>query len=205
MPRFRSGLLHLRGSAAYQDIPGKPAMETAVLSGELTSPQLVVKTAKMQAAIANLAAHYSVAHGDARLIDLRAGLLGGEVTAQGTVTQLGGAHSHSQFTASLRHISLAAANRLAAKQGAAPVELAGVLNADAKAAWGNTIADMVANVDANIHGSAAPKSGRRAGGPGELVRAGHGAHRQRDSRHLQRRAQRNCTHRKATCAPTRPR
>ncbi len=154
-----AGLLHLRGSAAYQDVPGKLAIETAVLSGELTSPQLVIKTAKMQAAIANLAAHYSVAHGDARLIDLRAGLLGGEVTAQGTVTQLGGTNSHSQFTASLRHISLAAANRLATKQGAVPLELAGMLNADAKAAWGNTIADMVANVDANLHGTAAPRNG----------------------------------------------
>ena len=152
------GLLHVRGSAAYQDVPGKTAMETAVLSGELTSSRLLVKTASMQAAITDITAHYSLAHGDARLVDLHAGLLGGEVTAQGTMSLLGGADSHSQFTASLRRISLAAASRLAAKKGAPPVALDGELSADAKAAWGESITDVVAHVDATIHGTAAPKN-----------------------------------------------
>ena len=158
------GLIHLRGSACYQEEPNTPALQTLTLSGDLASPRLVVKTAGIQAAIADLAAHYSLARGDARLIDLRAGLLGGEVTAQGTMTQLGGAKPHSEFTASLRQISLAQASRLAPKNGAAPVALAGVLNADAKAAWGNTIADMAANVDASIHGNAAPKTSPQASG-----------------------------------------
>jgi translocation and assembly module TamB len=152
------GLMHLRGSADYQEAANQPAMQTLTLSGELTSPRLVVKTPTMQTAFADLAAHYSMAHGDARLIDLRAGLLGGEVTAQGTMTQVGGENPHSAFTASLRRISLAQAERLAATQGAAPVALAGELNADAKATWGKAIADMAAKVDANIHGSAAPKN-----------------------------------------------
>ena len=156
------GLIHLRGSARYQNVPNEPALQAVTLSGDMTSPQLVFKTATMQAAVADLAAHYSMAGGDARLIDLRAGLLGGEVAAQGTMTQFGGDHPHSEFTASLRRISLAQANRLAAKNGAAPVALAGELNADAKAAWGATISDMVAKVDASIHGTAAP-----ANRPGE--------------------------------------
>lgn len=151
------GMIHLRGSANYQDVANQPALQTVTVSGDLTSPRLVVKTSSMETAIANLAAHYSVAHGDARLIDLRAGLLGGEVTAQGTMTQLGGTNPHSEFTASLRRISLAAADRLAAKNGAAPVAISGELNADARAAWGKNVADVVAKVDASIHGNAAPK------------------------------------------------
>ncbi|HTX75215.1 MAG TPA: translocation/assembly module TamB domain-containing protein [Terracidiphilus sp.] len=152
------GLVHLRGSAGYRQVANAPAMQTLTVSGDVTSPRLVVKTASMQAAIANLAAHYSLSHGDARLIDLRAGLLGGEVTAQGTMTRIGSDRPQSQFTASLRRVSLAAADRLAGKQGAAPVAVNGELNADAKATWGKTIADMVAKVDANIHGNAEPRN-----------------------------------------------
>lgn len=155
-PSIPQGMVHLRGSANYQDVANQPALQTVTLSGDVTSPKLVVKTSSMQAAIADLGAHYSVAHGDARLIDLRAGLLGGEVTAQGTMTQFAGNNPRSEFTASLRRISLAQANRLAARSSAPPVALDGVLNADAKAAWGKTISDMVATVNANIHGAASP-------------------------------------------------
>jgi translocation and assembly module TamB len=153
------GMVHLRGSAAYQDIANEPALQTVKLNGEVTSPRLAVKTATMQAEIADLAAHYSMAHGDATLHDLRATLLGGEVTAQGTMTQIGG-NSHSNFTASLRNISLAQADRLAAGKTVTPVALNGELNADAKATWGKTISDMVAKVDASIHGNATGKPGR---------------------------------------------
>ncbi|HWE86416.1 MAG TPA: translocation/assembly module TamB domain-containing protein [Terracidiphilus sp.] len=157
-PSIPEGMMHLRGSANYHEMANQPALQTVTLSGDLISPRLVVKTPTMQTAVANLAAHYSMAHGDARLIDLRAGLLGGEVTAQGTMTQLGGENPHSAFTASVRRISLAQAERLAGNQRAAPVALAGELNADATATWGRAIADIAAKVDANIHGSAAPKT-----------------------------------------------
>ena len=46
---------------------------------------------------------------------------------------------------------------------------------------------------------------RCADGAGEHVRADNAAHRKRDSRHLQRRPQRDCAHAKAICAPPRPR
>lgn len=169
------GMLEAAGSGSYQDIANQPVLESLTVNGDLRSPRLVVKTSSMQAAIADLTAHYSLAHGDAVLHDFRAGLLGGEVTAQGTMKQIGG-DSHSEFTASLRRISVAQAERLAASQAKQPVALAGELNADAKATWGKTLHDLVAKVDASIHGDASGKNAAvartaRDGSPGATAAA----------------------------------
>ena len=50
--------------------------------------------------IRNIAAHYSLANGNVTLRDFRASLLGGEVTAQGTMKDISG-NSHSEITAVL--------------------------------------------------------------------------------------------------------
>jgi len=168
-----SGMVRLRGSATWQQVPNVPALETISLSGDLSSRQLVVRTPSLRAAIDGIAAHYSLAHGDAVLQDFRAGILGGEVTAHGSMKQIGGNAPHSDFSASLRNISLAQADRLAPPGTRQPVSLSGVLNADAHATWGQTLKDLAARVDSTIHGSAArrhPVSGTvaTAGPPAAL-------------------------------------
>ncbi len=169
-----SGLIHLAGGATYQQVANVPALQTLAVSGDLTSQQLVLRTPSLRAAIDGLAAHYSLDHGDAVLRDLRAGMLGGEVTAQGTMKQIGGNAPHSDFTVSLRNISLAQAGHLAAAGSKQPVAIAGVLNADAHATWGKTMNDLVARVDSTIHGNASstqptvlapPPPGSTASGP----------------------------------------
>lgn len=149
-----SGMVQLAGSATWQQVPNVPALQTLALSGDLSSRQLVVRTPSLRAAIDKIAAHYSLDHGDAILHDLRAGILGGELTAHGTMQQVAGTTPHSDFSASLRNISLAEADRLAAPRSKQPVTVSGVLNADAHATWGRTMSDLVAKVDSTIHGSA---------------------------------------------------
>lgn len=157
-----AGLIHLAGSATYQQVPNVPALQTTSLSGDLTSQRLLVRTSSLRAAIDNLAAHYSLDHGDAVLRDMRAGILGGEVTAQGTMKQIGGANPRSQMTASLRHISLSQLDRMVPSGTKQPVALSGVLNADARAAWGKSMNDMVAKVDSTIRGGATPQANGNA-------------------------------------------
>lgn len=149
-----AGFIKAAGTAHYRDVPDQPLLETLTVNGDLTSPRLLVQTSSIRAAVENLAAHYSLAHGDAVLHDLRAGLLGGEVTAEGTMKQIGG-NSRSDFAASLRNISLGDALQVAGAKLNQPVRLTGVLNADAKAGWGKTMDDLVAKADASIHGTAA--------------------------------------------------
>ena len=111
-----------------------------------------MQTPTLRSQIRDIAAHYSLQNGDATLQDFRASLLGGEVTSNGTMSNLGG-NTHSKFNASLRGIQLADVNR-AIKSSAMPknVALGGVLNAQANAAWGKTFDDVVAHADATVQG-----------------------------------------------------
>ena len=66
---------------------------------------------------------------------------------------------NSKFKASLRGIRLADVNH-AMKSSAVPKNIAfgGVLNADADAAWGKTLDNIVAHVDASMHASVSKSS-----------------------------------------------
>ncbi len=147
-----AGLVRASGSAQYHSVPNQPLLQSLVVQGDLTSQQLVVKTSAAGATISNLAAHYSLANGNATLHDFRANLLGGTITAQGTMKDLAG-NSHSEATASIRRVSLAQAKRMAGAS-TGNVALAGELNADAKATWGKKLNDLVAKADATITGQA---------------------------------------------------
>jgi translocation and assembly module TamB len=152
-PSIPEGMVHATGSAEYQQDANQTALNSVTVNGDVRSKQLVVKTPSLRAAVGNLAAHYSLAHGDATLHDFKASVLGGEITAQGTMKQIAG-NSRSEMTASVRHISLADANRLMASKSPQSVAISGELNADAKAAWGKTFDDLIAKADATIHAQA---------------------------------------------------
>jgi translocation and assembly module TamB len=157
-PSVPTGVVRASGTAQYQSVPNQPALETVVLHGDLASRQLLVKTSSMAAAITNLAAHYSLANGNATLHDFRANVLGGEITAQGTMKDISG-NSHSEATANIRGVSLSQARALAGPSASTGnVALTGQLNADAKATWGKTFDDLIAKADATIKGQANEKN-----------------------------------------------
>ena len=83
-----AGLIRATGTAHYRDVPNQPVLEALTVDGDVASRQLLVNTPSLRAAIDNLAAHYSLANGNATLRDFRAGVLGGEVTAAGTMKDL---------------------------------------------------------------------------------------------------------------------
>ncbi len=145
-----AGVVRATGSAQYQYIPDQPALQTLVINGDLNSRQLLVKTGSARAAITNIAAHYTLKNGDATLRDFRASLLGGQITAQGTMKNISG-NSRSEATASVRGISLTQARQmLGPSASTGNVAITGALNADAKASWGKTFNDLVAKADATI-------------------------------------------------------
>jgi translocation and assembly module TamB len=154
-PAVPAGMIHISGSIHYQRQDSGPLIRAIAVKGDLTSDRLYVNASGTRVQVARLAAHYSLSNGNAVLRDLRASLLGGEVTAQGTMTNLGG-DSRSNLSAALHNISLAELQQEAGKQTAAPgMTLAGTLNATATAAWGRTMDDLAAHADASIHGQVA--------------------------------------------------
>ncbi len=152
-PSVPVGLIRASGTVDYQEIANRSLLDTVVVKGDLNSKQLDVQTPDVRSQIRDIAAHYTLDNGDATLTDFRASLLGGVVTSTGKMSNIGG-DPHSKFNASLRGIRLADVNR-AMKSSAVPknIALAGVLNADANAAWGKTFDDVVAHADASVHAS----------------------------------------------------
>ena len=147
-----AGSVRASGSIKYQQAANRSFLDTVLVNGDLTSKQLDVQTPTLRSQIRNIAAHYTLENGDATLKDLRASLLGGELTSSGKMSSIAG-NAHSKFNAQLRGIQLAAVNG-ALKSSAMPkgVSLGGVLNAEANAAWGKTFDDLVAHADASVNG-----------------------------------------------------
>lgn len=149
-PSIPSGLVLVSGSAEYQSAPGRTVIQSLTVDGDLKSARLITKTPALRTEVTNIAAHYSLSNGDAALHEFRASLLGGVVSAQGTMRNIGG-DSHAQFNATLRDISLASLNRMANSSAPAGPAVAGVLNATATASWGKTFDDLVAHADATVN------------------------------------------------------
>jgi translocation and assembly module TamB len=150
-----TGFVKVSGTAQYHATPNQPALSALIVNGDLSSRELAIKASSTRATVSNIAAHYSLANGDAKLRDFRASLLGGEVTAQGTMKNISG-NSHSELKANVHGVSLAAARSLLGAANTTPnVALTGVLNADATATWGKTFDDLIARADATINAQAA--------------------------------------------------
>jgi translocation and assembly module TamB len=149
-----SGQIRATGSLQYQQAENRSALQMLVVNGDVTSSNLAFNTSTVRANLRNFAAHYSLANGNATLRDLRADLLGGELTAQGTMQAIGG-NSHSSFRTDLHRISLAQVRTaLGDSTSAKDVALTGEADASATAAWGKTLADLVAHADATVNGQA---------------------------------------------------
>jgi translocation and assembly module TamB len=151
-PSVPAGIIETSGNLQYHQLPNQTLLQALAVDGDVVSKRLYVKTSAARAEIANIGGHYSLAGGDASLRDLRANLLGGEITAQGTMKNIGG-DSHGSVKAALNEVSLAALTRaLGTTTSQMNVGVAGKLNADATADWGKRFDDLVAHANARVNG-----------------------------------------------------
>jgi translocation and assembly module TamB len=159
-PSLPSGIVRASGKIHFQEAPDRPALSSIVVIGDLTSDKLEVRTSGAMVDVANLSTHYNLSDGNATLRDLRAELLGGELTAQGSMVDLGG-NSRSKFSATVRDVSLSQLIRATGKSGAPGVDLAGTLNASATGTWGRTMDNLTATADTSIHADVSSLQQRR--------------------------------------------
>lgn len=151
-----AGLVSISGDANYKSNSHRALLQNLVVHGNITSREIVAKAGNIRAAISNVAGHYSLTNGDATLRDFRAALLGGEVTAQASMKNIGSDNAHSTLNAALKNISLADAKRTAGSAASTgSVVIAGTLNATATASCDKSFADLVAHTDATINADVA--------------------------------------------------
>ena len=175
-PSVPSGMIRTTGTVQYQQLAGHTLLDDIRMDGDLVSSHLEVRQPSFRGALDKLTAHYSLANGNAILHDLRVRLLGGEVTAQGVVNNIG-RDTHSNFHGALHGVSLSEARRAAGVSASASnIALDGNLNATVTASWGNTFGDLVAHADGTVHGQAhgnvktqVPRSNASAADPKNAV------------------------------------
>ncbi len=154
-PSLPVGVLRLAGNLQYQSQPNVPALQVVQLTGNLSSAVLRVQTPSFRGDIRDIGARYSVNKGNLDVRDLRARLLGGELTGTMTIRDLTGA-SRSQLRAALRGVSLADLKSMMNSPALQKVALTGGVDATADATWGKTFNDLVARADATLNARLAP-------------------------------------------------
>jgi translocation and assembly module TamB len=153
-PAVPVGTVVASGTVQFQQVANRALIDSLIVNGDISSPRLDVKSPSARASIANLFGKYSLINGDATLNNVHAELLGGGITAQGTMKNIGG-DSHSDVKAAIHDVSIADLLRATGTSTSQiKVALSGRLNADATASWGKTTDDLVAHADATINGQA---------------------------------------------------
>ncbi len=154
-PTLPTGEIAFNGTADYVSQPNQPLLDSVALNGDVSSRELLVRTPQLNTAIRNLAAHYQVANGNAELRDLRANLLGGEITGQVTVRDLSG-KAPGTATLDLHNISLADAKSLANTATLKQIAVRGDVNGALNVTWTGALENLVARADATVNSTVAP-------------------------------------------------
>lgn len=167
------GVLSANGSLEYQAKPDTPMLAVVVVDGGLNSRELQIVTPTMRTNIRDLGARYTLRNGNLEVKDMRASLLGGELTGNLVMRDLTG-KSQSHLVAALHGISVADLKAMMNSPSLRQVKVNGRVDANADATWGRTFNDMKAKADATVNASLAPAKGNGAAVP--LNGAIHGAY-----------------------------
>ncbi len=158
-----TGDVELSGSLQYHDLPGRPALQSASLRGQLRSRLLEVLTPQLRTRIAGVRAQYVLANNNFSVEGLQAELLGGRLDADLTVKDVAEVRD-AQLRASLQRISLENA-KAALRSASGNVPVSGTLNADARAHWHGSVQGLVADVDGAVAGRTAGAAARTGAVP----------------------------------------
>ena len=161
-PTVPTGDVLISGTADYTSQPNKALLDSVTMTGDVSSKELLVRTPDIKTAIRNIAAHYQVANGDAEVRDLRASLLGGEVTGQASVRDLSG-KENGHVALDLHNISLADAKSLANSASLKQISLRGAVNGKVDATWNGSLENLLARADATVNSTVAPVRAEAAG------------------------------------------
>lgn len=159
-PSLPAGVIRANGRMDYQAIANRPLLAGIVLHGQIGSPQLMVSTPQFRGPVRNLSATYSVANGNLLVNNIRANVLGGQLTGTLETRDLTG-NSHSTLDAQINGASLAQAKADLRTSSPAlqKTTLTGTASGHVHATWGKTTNDLVAQTDLTLQGAMAPQPG----------------------------------------------
>ncbi len=157
-----TGTINLNGSFRYASTPNKPVLQDVAMDGMLRSKQLEIHTPQFTGPVRDLAADYSLAGGTLHVLNIRAGVLGGQLSGSFTTTDITGAQN-SSFHATLDHVSLSVLqsriNNPALKKN---VSVTGAANAEIDASWKKNFTDVKTTVLLDFSSNVTPTNANRS-------------------------------------------
>jgi translocation and assembly module TamB len=154
-----AGDVALTGKVHYQPNGTQSFLRSITVEGQMASEALSAVSSDGHLDLRKLRGHYQLANGELRASGVDAEALGGRVNADLEIRNLDGPPS-SHLSATLRSISLQAAQRAVRGAKFAQVALSGKLEGTGDASWTGGIGNARARVDLTLHAAATP------GGPG---------------------------------------
>jgi translocation and assembly module TamB len=151
-PSLPGGTVKLTGQMKYQADPQRPMLETVSVTGNVSSPELNVKTPSLQTEVRDIFARYQLSGGNAEVNDIRARIMDGTLSGKLTIKDVAGA-SIAQLQASVKGLSLDQAQAATHNASMRQAHLSGRVDADANAHWAKTLDNLVAHSDAKINAS----------------------------------------------------
>jgi translocation and assembly module TamB len=144
-----AGDIDLSGSLRYQNEPGRPFLRSVMFAGRLDSRELTVVTPQIRAAIRSLRGNYQLAHGRMIANDIRAELLGGQLSAELEMQHIDSTPV-SYLRASVRAISLRNLREAGKFAQLKQMPITGHIDGAADAFWSGSMETLKAKSDLTL-------------------------------------------------------
>jgi translocation and assembly module TamB len=152
-----AGAVTLTGSVRYQQQENVPVLRAVAINGRLNG-ELALNTSDLNAVVRNIRGEFELLNGNLDVHGVQADLLGGYVTAAATMQHLD-ANSTAKLHASVRSISLAAANAALRTARLDPMPMGGQINGTADAAWTGGVKNIKARSEIALKAALSGASG----------------------------------------------
>jgi translocation and assembly module TamB len=147
-----SGDVALRGNLKYQDVPGRSILRNAGLSGDIGSNGLTLSSPQAKIKLYRIAGKYQLTNGNFKADPFVVDLLGGQLTANGSVEQVDTARK-SHLHLELAGVSLPALKSSLTRFSQHSVPVTGTLNAKGDARWQGALEKLYADSALTMRGS----------------------------------------------------
>jgi translocation and assembly module TamB len=156
-----TGDLVVSGNMHYLHDQDRPPLRSVVVTGVIESDSLSAASSSGRLEIRNLQGKYELANGSFKTDGLKAELLGGQVETDVHVRDLDRTPI-SRVQATLRNISLQAAQQAARSAASSQVSVSGVLDGTADAAWTGSVSNVRVRSDLTVRAAARNATDRTA-------------------------------------------
>ena len=147
-----SGLVDLRGTLQYKDVPGQPLLRNVNVAGNIGSNGLRLASREAVVVVQSLAGKYQLANGNFTANGFVMDLLNGRVTANGTIEDVASTRD-SRFQVQVAGISLQALRASLRSYSNESLPVTGSLNASADARWLGSLDQLQAKAALVMRGS----------------------------------------------------